>query len=74
MKVFAVQSQVYTKSFIFFKLQAGIHMHPVQRECTQYCPTDISCCPQNRDFENLVSLHVTHLKTGFLLTYLTEVV
>ena len=27
---------------------------------------------QNRDFENLVSLHVTSLKTGFLLTYLTE--
>ena len=30
------------------------------------------CCPQNRDFENLVSLHVTRLKTGFLLTCLTE--
>ena len=28
--------------------------------------------PQNRDFENLVSLHVTCLKMGFLLTYLTE--
>ena len=26
----------------------------------------------NRDFENLISLHVTRLKTGFLLTYLTK--
>ena len=55
-----------------FKLEAGIHVHSVQKECTQYCPTDIYCCPQNRDFENMVSLHVTRLKTGFLLTYLTE--
>ena len=46
-------------------------MHSVQKEYTQYCPTDIYCCPQNRDFENLVSLHVTRLKTGILLIYLT---
>ena len=47
-------------------------MQSVQKECTQYCPTEILCCPQNRDFENLISLHVTRLKTDFLLTYLTE--
>ena len=55
-----------------FKLEARIHVHSVQKECTQYCLTDIKCCSQNRDFENLVSLHVTRLKTGFLSTYLTE--
>ena len=51
-----------------FKLEAGIHVHSVQKACTQYCP----CCPQNLDFKNLVSRHVTRLKTSFLLTYLTE--
>ena len=55
-----------------FKLETGIHVYSVQKECTQYCPTDIKCCPQNCDFENLVSLHVTRLKTGLLLTYPTE--
>ena len=55
-----------------FKLEAGIHVRSVQKECTQCCPTDIYCCPQNRDFENLVSLHGTRLKTGFLLLYMTE--
>ena len=72
MIAFAVQSLVKTKSFRFFKLESGIYVHSVQKECTQCCPTDIKCCPQNRDFKNLVSLHVTCLKTGFLLTYLTE--
>ena len=55
-----------------FKLEAGIPVYSVQKESTQYCPTDNKCCPQNRDFGNLVSHHVTRLKMGFHLTYLTE--
>ena len=56
-----------------FKLEAGTMCIRFRRNVRNIARLTFSAVRKILDFEKFVSLHVTRLKTGFLLTYPTEV-